>query len=227
MLPPSGEQFELRLGTQRAVVTEVGATLRRYSVAEQPILDGFGVEEMCTGARGQPLLPWPNRIADGRYVFDGEQQLALTEPATHHAIHGLVRWASFRVRQRGYDRVTLAHTLLPQPGYPFALALEVAYRLEPRGLAGELRAHNLGSCRCPFGAGAPPYLVCGAPRVDEYVLEVPARTWIPTDERQVPLARTPVEGSSFDFRSAHAIGSLHLYHAFTDLERGAGGIARV
>jgi aldose 1-epimerase len=59
------------------------------------------------------------------------------------------------------------------------------------------------------------------------VLEVPARTWIPTDERQVPLARTPVEGSSFDFRSAHAIGSLHLYHAFTDLERGAGGIARV
>ena len=40
-------------------------------------------------------MPWPNRITDGQYERDGRsQQLALTEPARHNAIHGLVRWAT-------------------------------------------------------------------------------------------------------------------------------------
>ena len=49
---------------------------------------------MCPGGAGQILAPWPNRIRDGRYTFDGEPIPAvLTEPARHNAIHGLVNWA--------------------------------------------------------------------------------------------------------------------------------------
>ena len=65
---PSGEQHELRHASQRAVVTEVGATLREYRVGERDLIDGFAADAIADGARGQPLMPWPNRVRDGRYL---------------------------------------------------------------------------------------------------------------------------------------------------------------
>src|SRR5262249_15213484 len=70
---PSGRQFEIRRGRQHAVVVEVGATLREYSIDGVPAIDGFQAHEMADGGRGQPLLPWPNRLADGLYTFDGRE----------------------------------------------------------------------------------------------------------------------------------------------------------
>ena len=91
---------------------------------------GYGVQERCTAARGQSLIPWPNRLRDGRYSFEGEEhQLPLTEPAKHNAIHGLVRWANWSAASQAEDRVTMAHLLHPQSGWPFALSLEIEYRL--------------------------------------------------------------------------------------------------
>ena len=81
MTNPTGEQYEISFGDQRAVVTEVGAALRVYSVADRDVVLGFGVDEVISGGGGQQLIPWPNRIRDGRYEFGGkQQQLALTEP---------------------------------------------------------------------------------------------------------------------------------------------------
>ena len=82
--------------SDRAVVVEVGGALRSYIAAGHELLDGYAVEQRATAARGQTLIPWPNRLRDGRYRFDGEEhQLPLTEPEKHNAIHGLVRWANW------------------------------------------------------------------------------------------------------------------------------------
>ena len=52
-----------------------------------PLLDGYELDEMAAFAQGQALVPWPNRLADGRYDFAGRShRLALTEPASHNAI---------------------------------------------------------------------------------------------------------------------------------------------
>jgi len=49
---------------------------------------------------GLPLIPWPNRIQDGAYRFDGvEYQVPLTEPENHNAIHGFLRWRNWTCRQ--------------------------------------------------------------------------------------------------------------------------------
>ena len=66
---PSGTQFELREGDRRAVITEVGATLRLLQVGGVDLLDGFAADAMASGGRGQVLCPWPNRIDGGRYTF--------------------------------------------------------------------------------------------------------------------------------------------------------------
>src|SRR5438045_5374673 len=90
--PPSGTQYEIGLGDQRATVVEVGGGVRTYSVGRREVLDPFDVQAMPDGAHGSVLVPWPNRLEDGSYSFDGvTYQLPLTEPTKHNAIHGLLR----------------------------------------------------------------------------------------------------------------------------------------
>jgi aldose 1-epimerase len=225
---PSGEQFELVQGDLRATVVEVGGGLRAFSVGDREILDGYGSDEMCSSGRGQVLMPWPNRIEDGAYTFDGrEHRLPLTEPEARNAIHGLVRWEAWTARERTAERVVLAHVLHPQPGYPFTLGLEVDYALSADGLKVRTRATNLGSDASPFGAGNHPYLRAGSGLVDGLVLRVPASTVLDTDERGIPTASAPVEERGLDFREPRTIGDTVLDNAFTGLKRDADGLARV
>src|SRR5215472_2854476 len=95
--PPSGKQYEITHGAQRTTVVEVGAALREYNLAGWPVLDGFSIDERAEGGRGQPLPPWPNRIVDGQYEFDGQtHQLPIDEVVRRNAIHGLTRWRAGR-----------------------------------------------------------------------------------------------------------------------------------
>ncbi|HTJ76565.1 MAG TPA: aldose 1-epimerase family protein [Acidimicrobiales bacterium] len=215
---PSGAQYPISFGDQEAVVVEVGGGLRTYTAGGVDVLEGYEVDEMASAGRGQLLLPWPNRIRDGRYRFAGEElQLALTEPARHNASHGLVRWVNWRTVAHEADRVVVELVLHPQPGYPFTLGLSVEYRLGDGGLAVATTATNLGDRPCPYGAGAHPYLTVGTPTVDPVVLLVPAATRLVTDERAIPVERVGVAGSGYDFRQPRAVGDLALDTAFTDL----------
>jgi aldose 1-epimerase len=224
----SGDQIEIASGTRHLIATTVGATLRSYTVDGRRVLDGFEADEVCAGGRGQVLMPWPNRIADGRYDLAGQvYELPIDERALGHAIHGLVRWAEWRVEDHAADRMRFRHRLSPRPGYPFPLDLTVEYRVSPAGLAVTYAATNLGSVPCPFGAGQHPYFAFTGTTVDAVELHVVAETWLEVDARSIPKARRPVAGSDVDFRSGRVIGAQKLDHAFTDLQRDGDGVARV
>jgi aldose 1-epimerase len=183
---------------------------------------------MCPSGRGQVLMPWPNRLEDGSYEFEGERhQLTLDEPGSHNAIHGLVRWAGWTVAEREPLRVVIQHSLHPRPGYPFSLALAIEYRLSDEGLVVQTTATNVGSRACPFGSGAHPYLSAGTATVDSAVLHAPAGTVLQANERGIPVGEIGVEGTDYDFRQRRPIGTTLLDHCFTDLERDGDGIARV
>jgi aldose 1-epimerase len=228
VIAPSGEQIEIEFGDQRAVVVGVGAGLRVYSVRGQEVVNGYGVDEMATAGRGQVLIPWPNRLQDGQYEFEGRHhQLPLTEPERSTAIHGLVRWSVWSVAERESDRVVMRHRLHPQPGYPFTLDLSIEYALSAGGLSAQTTATNVGPDRCPYGCGAHPYLSVGTETVDATVLRAPGRTVLQADGRGIPTGATPVAGSDYDFREPRAIADTKLDHGFTDLQRGEDGLARV
>src|SRR5262245_55819600 len=217
--PPSGQQYELAFGDQRAVVTEVGAGLRSYTAGDRDVIDGYGVDEMSRSGRGQVLAPWPNRIEDGAYTFGGRRhQVPINEVEAHNAIHGLVRWAPWSVGAREPDRVVLEHVLYPSPGYPFTLALAVQYSLDNGGLTVSVTAANAGREPCPYGIGAHPYLTLGTP-VDALELRVPARTVLRSDARGIPREASAVDGTEFDFRVPRRIGPTVLDSCFTDLDR--------
>jgi len=224
--PPSGEQHEIRRGAHRAIVTEVGATLRHYAVDGLDVIDGFDAGAWSPGGRGQVLAPWPNRLDGGQYRFEGRDgQAALDEPALQNAIHGLVRWLPWRTASKSVDGIELACVLHPQPGYPWQLELQVGYRLDDRGLTVSFHARNASEVPAPFGIGFHPYLTVGM-EIDGAVLHVPARRYLLTDDRALPIGDRPVAGSDRDFTAPRPIGPVRLDAGYTDLLRGADGLAR-
>jgi aldose 1-epimerase len=228
---PSGEQVELRLGDAVATVVEVGGGLRTYSAAGREIVDGYAADEMASAGRGQVLLPWPNRVEDGRWSWEGsELQLGLTEVKRNNANHGLVRWSGWELVQDDDATAVARHVLHPQTGYPFRLTAELRYRLTDTGLVVEVRVENRTDAAAPVGLGFHPYLAAGGP-VDECSLTVPAARWLEVDDRGLPVAEHGVEepasdGADYDFRAARTIGAQLLDTPYTDLSRD-GGLARV
>ncbi len=227
-LPPSGEQYEIISGTHRAVVTEVGATLRSLSVEGRDVVRGFGLDEMSRAGRGQNLIPWPNRIRDGRYAFNGvTQQLALTEPARHNASHGLARYVPWVVVEKKTDAVTNRVRIHPQPGWPGTLEAMITHQVGEEGLTVTVEATNIGAGELPFGYGAHPYLTVGESTVDEVVVTVPAASYLEVDDRLLPIKISPVDGTVYDLRRDQVLESLSLDTAMTDLARESDGRWRV
>ncbi|HUY22134.1 MAG TPA: aldose 1-epimerase family protein [Acidimicrobiales bacterium] len=225
---PSGAQYEIGHGRHHVVVTEVGATVRSYTVDGRPVLDGFGEDELCDAGRGQVLAPWPNRLGDGRYSFEGrDAQAALDEPGRHNAIHGLVRWLPWQVTSRAQNVLALGCVLHPQPGYPWRLSLAVEYRLGRDGLSVAFSATNLDRVAAPFGVGFHPYLTLSTASIDTASLAVPARRRLVTDERGLPTSAGAVAGSELDFTARRWVGTTRLDTAFTDLQHDRDGMARV
>jgi aldose 1-epimerase len=226
---PSGEQFEISFAQQRATIVEVGAGIRAYTAGVRDVLEPYAVEQICDGAHGAVLVPWPNRIDGGSYEFDGAPlQLALTEPAKRNAIHGLLRWQPWRALEHEADRVVMSARLHPQPGYPFDLDVSVEYSLGEDGLVVVTSARNVGDRPCPYGAGQHPYLSPGEAALDDCTLQLPAETVILTDpERRLPTGSEPVAGGPLDFREPRRIGAIAIDSPFSDLRRESNRLAAV
>ena len=224
----SGDQVELSAGDTRLVVVTAGGGMRELRHGDWHVLDGYGADEVPVGAYGQPLIPWPNRLSEGRYEFDGHSyQVPLTEPEKRNALHGFARWMTWRVERRESSRATLGLDLYPRTGYPFALRLEIEYAVSEAGVAVATTAMNAGRARLPYANGFHPYVSVGTPAIDDCTLEIRAATWFPTDDRQIPTGRSPVEGTGYDFRAPRRIGAAVLDTGFTDLARDADGKSRV
>jgi aldose 1-epimerase len=213
---PSGARHVIGDGPYTAVVRSVGASLQSLRWNDRDLVLPFGDDDIRPAFRGAVLAPWPNRVADGRWSWRGEQQqLALTEPDRGHALHGLVAWTEWTVSEAGDRSVTLTTTLRPQPGYPFIVDLTMRWSLDrEHGLTAELTASNIGPDAAPYGCAIHPYLVAPGGSVDDWVLHVPADRELQVDERVLPTELIGVP-PAHDFREARAVGTAQIDHAFT------------
>ncbi|MEQ6902740.1 aldose 1-epimerase family protein [Nocardioides sp. YIM 152588] len=227
MTAPTGTQYPIAAAGYRAVVTEAGAALRSLEHDGRALIAGFAEDAMPSGGAGQVLVPWPNRIRDGRYAFDGAtHQLPLSEVGRANASHGLVRWVSWTVVAHTADAVTLAYRLPAQSGYPWLLDLSITYALARGGLAVTQSVTNRGDRTAPYAAGHHPYLRVNDTGCDGWTLRLPAATRLERDpERLLPTGRRPVSETDADFREPRPIGATRLDHAFTDLDRDETGVA--
>lgn len=224
----SGTQWTIQRGNQAAVVVEVGGGLRAYEVDGQQVIDAYAEDEIAPGAAGQILAPWPNRLRDGSYQFEGESyQVPLNEPGLHNALHGLVRWVPWRANDIAPDSVTMECTLHPQPGYPWLLLLRAKYTIGPSGLSVLHTVHNLSDRPAPFGLGTHPYITLPGVPVDDLELGFQARTRLLLDGRNLPIGAAKVNGDEFDYSTPRRIGSAFLNAAYGGLVRDPQGNTEV
>ncbi|MDI5975462.1 aldose 1-epimerase family protein [Amycolatopsis magusensis] len=223
----AGELAEIGWGEDRAVIGAVAATLLSWRTGDTELLLTHDPAELGDSHQGKAIAPWPNRIAAGRYTFEGhEYQVALTEPARDAALHGLLTWVEWDITERHEHAVTLEHHLRPQYGYPFSLHLRLTYALGDGGLRCTLQATNTGTGPAPFGAAYHPYVRL-TDTVDELIVDLPADTYYPTDANLIPTGRESVEGTEFDFRGGRKLGTTALDTAYTGLAADADGITSV
>ncbi len=218
-------------GEARACITQVAAGIRELTIGGVELVESFPIESPPPSAAGIVLVPWPNRVRDGKWTLtapDGAasvQQLALTEPARGNASHGLLRFTAYELQDKGADYVELGATIYPQTGYPFLVDTRVRYELADDGLVVTHELANGGTGTAPVAVGAHPYLRLGGHDTASLELVVNAATHIEVDERMNPVAETPVDGTEFDLRAPHPVGELTLDDGFG--AAGPGELARL
>lgn len=230
--------------TARVTLAGCGATLLSWQIARSAaprepleLTDGYRDEaELLAqdGVRNGLLAPFPNRIADGRYRFDGIDYDLLPQPPDHDAqrliYHGFARTLPFDLidatTTADAARLTLHTRIRPgqHDGYPFSIDLDVTYRIAAHDLDIEIQATNTGDAPAPYAAGWHPYFRLPG-TVDDWTLEIPARTVIRTDRALIPIDggeayRSLDECPSMDFRRPRTLAGLIIDACFTDLDFG-------
>ena len=212
-------------GSVRASINPVAASIRVLDVGGRALVEPYEGDQP-PGAAGAVLVPWPNRVRDGRWLLGGAaQQLAITDPATNSANHGLLATTRYRIGERTADSVTMHARLDSPPGYPFVLATSVRYRLHPAGLDALHVLVNESDRRAPVALGVHPYLRAGD--ADEPRIRLPARERLVLDERHLPTGeRRSVAGTPFDLRAGVPQRSAPWHASYTALDRAADGTVR-
>ncbi|MCU1535269.1 MAG: hypothetical protein JWR53_1750 [Glaciihabitans sp.] len=222
MRAPTGEQFRISRSTPHgqaeAIITELAASLRTLSLGEVHLTQPYDEFAKTPFGCGITLVPWPNRVEDGLWVLDGdEQQLDITEPDRHNAIHGLLRNAAYTLIERTEGSVTLGATVFPQHGYPFLLETTVTYELVDDGLAVSHSIRNASSTPAPVAIGTHPFFQISDVPTEELVLTVNAASRFPVDARLNVDGELPVDGTKYDLRAGRRISELDLDDAFGEV----------
>ncbi|WP_062518281.1 aldose 1-epimerase family protein [Demequina gelatinilytica] len=219
----SGDQITLTSGDQVATIATLGAALREYTVGGREVVIPFPADELPAAFHGMVLAPWPNRLRDGRYEFDGrELQVPVSEPGRGTALHGMVSFAHWSVESSTESTVTLTYALAASPGYPFQLELATTYALGEDGLTITTVARNVGAGPLPYGLGFHPWFAPGGTPLDASTLQLDAASRVTVDDRLLPTGSAPVAGG-FDLREARSLDGLAFDDAWVDVIPDAEG----
>lgn len=136
-----------------------------------------------------PLVPYANRIADGRFAFEGRAvRLPVLDAFAPHALHGDGWLRPWRVESLDVDRAVMSldwpGVAEGEVGWPWPWRAVQSVALSPEGLTVTLELANTGDEAMPAGLGLHPYFV----REPDASLDLRAEgVWL-TDEREIPCA---------------------------------------
>ena len=87
--PRTGNQYVISSGEWSAVVTELGASLRELKWRGEDLIVPFDPNKVIPCCNGWVLAPYPNRVTNGQYSFDGEDyQMPIDEFDRQSSLHG-------------------------------------------------------------------------------------------------------------------------------------------
>ena len=221
MITATGTPLILERGTVRAELGTVAALLRSLTVDGVALVEHTPADQPPAFGNGIVLVPWPNRVRDARWLLDDEPQLLdITEVARGGALHGLLRFTDYAVREQTQDAVTLGALIAPQHGWPFLVDTWVRYALESDGIAVTHGARNLSARPAPWAVGTHPFLRVGDVPVEQLDADGARRDVLRGRRAAQPCRREPVTPQT-DLRTPRVVGELELDTAYGTLTHAA------
>ena len=213
------------------IAPTIGFNAYRWHVPQGELLyaDPKFFQEHKPTRSGFPILfPFPNRIRDGRFLWDGkEYKLPTNDPSGKNAIHGFVCQRPWRVVAQGADAqaawVTgefVGSKDAPQTLdlWPADYRIAVTHRLERNKLEVRAEVSNPGKIDLPWGLGYHPYFALSLFGGPEAKVTISAnKCWELLDN--LPTGRQYPMRESCDLRNGQRYAALHLDDVFTNLER--------
>jgi aldose 1-epimerase len=108
-------------------------------------------------AGSYPLLPYSNRIRDGRFRWQGREVQLPPHPGQPHAMHGFGHVRPWQVVESQENAITLALQHPPGTDWPWAVLARQSLVLDEAGLAAALDIRNVGDTPMPVGGGFHPF----------------------------------------------------------------------
>lgn len=194
------------------------ARVRDWTISVLEADPAFAEGKLRQSGHGIPILfPFPNRIRDSRFKWDGREYVIPGDVGLHdkngHAIHGFCLDRPWRVIARG-ERFAVGQFQLSIDAperrslWPADFIIEVKYEMRGGSLRCDIRVENPDSVPLPWGFGTHPYFrvpLDENSRLANCLVEVPAnREWmlidcLPTGElRDVPAEKDLREGEYLD-----------------------------
>ncbi|MBV9849454.1 MAG: hypothetical protein JO250_07185 [Armatimonadetes bacterium] len=229
--PTPDTELTLTHGPYALTVSPYGASLRGLTHDTEPVITGYHGEGGKVGGQGDVLIPFPGRVANGRYTFEGQTyQMPLNDKESPSAIHGFLRTQMWQAKEGAVDDSVIFHTeLVPDqhPGYPFALSVAVTYALSDAGLTVSFTIENIGDGPAPVAAGFHPYFTAGSDHIDADTLHLPFDSYLEYDGLLPTGKVLSVDGSPYDFRQPRPIEGTAFNTCFAAPRRDVDGLCRI
>jgi len=215
------------------IAPDLGSNLYRFRAGEHELIY---CEQEKLKQRGHTgifvLWPFPNRVRDKHYSYQGQRYAFADVPRTQGAlIHGLVYDRPWNDEQPCASTQSASVTTFVEmdpdspyfSAFPFPSRLSLTYTLNATGITVAYSVQNAGTQTLPYGFALHPYfhLLGGAERT---LVSLPAGHVMEADTELLPTGRLLDVRSTmyamFDLNQPTPLSHLKLDHVYTDLPQG-------
>lgn len=191
--------------TLHAKIDLVGAGLASLDYRGVPVVGSPGPYP------GVLLFPWPNRIRDGLWNFNGrEYQLEINDTKTNSALHGLTAELPFTVISTNDSSCVLEAQLPRTVGFPFEPKLKIQFEVLDSSIKVKALISNASDSEIPFSIGFHPWFL--APIGSK--LKINQSTYVINDERLIPRSTGSVSDLIDEGDGGINLDSIELDTAF-------------
>lgn len=209
------------------VAPNIGGSILSLMRSAQPILRPTSREALASGSVRRtacyPLVPYANRIAQGRFCWQGvEYALPENFPGSVHPLHGVGWRRVWQVVRADAHSCRLKLEYRPaqdvaSSDWPFAFDVEQEISLRAGGLTISLSVVNAGHSSAPLGLGLHPWFVR---RGSERIQFTAAGAWRNGADM---LRSTPIGADVWNHSEGRPVGAHELDNDFF----GWDGTARI
>ncbi|WP_376098889.1 aldose epimerase [Roseomonas sp. CCTCC AB2023176] len=195
-------------GWTAGILPDRGAAMARLTCDGRDVLVPLpdGADPNATWAGAFLMLPWTNRLDEGRLPYPGgEHRFPINRPVEGTALHGLGREAAWDVGDVSAARAVL-HQRYAAHGQPYRYAARLTVTLGD-DVTLRLDVTNDGEDGTPFGTGWHPFFT----RPEGTRLSFRATGAVSRDTRNLPVAVEPSDGvdgaeEAISGRDTHYVG---------------------